>query len=319
MGGPAPAPATDFSADASAPDLLVIGAATRDLVAGGGWRLGGTVVFAALTAVRLGLRAAIVTSGPPDVLAALAAAAPEVAVAAVPASEATTFENVYDASGHRQQYLRGQAAPLTLAAVPTAWRAARWVLLAPLAHEVDPDLAAALRQDNAPDDAQGERTRVAATPQGWLRRWDTAGLVRVGAWDDAARVLPALAALILSWEDLCPPDAPRAGDGAHAAEEQLRAWSAVVPQVVVTRGAEGADLLTYAGRERFPAYPARQVDPTGAGDVFAAAFLCRLLQDSDPRRAMDYANCAASFAVEREGTAGIPTRAQVERRRRAGR
>src|SRR5262249_26113685 len=154
---PSPAPSTVSSAEPGAPDLLVIGAATRDLVAGGGWRLGGTVVFAALTAVRLGLRAAIVTSGPPDVLAALTAAAPEVEVAAVPATEATTFENVYDGAGHRQQYLRGQAAPLTLAAVPAAWRAAPWVLLAPLAREVDSDLAAAL--------AQRTGTRVAATPQ----------------------------------------------------------------------------------------------------------------------------------------------------------
>lgn len=295
------------SADAP-PDLLLIGAATRDLQPDGGWRLGGTVVFAALTAARLGLRAAIVTSGPPDVLRALAAAAPEVAVAAIPAPDATTFENVYDAAGHRRQYLRGRAAPLTLDAVPVAWRAAPLVLLAPLAQEVDPELPASL--------ARGTQSRLAATPQGWLRQWDASGLVRTGAWESAARVLPALSALILSWEDLVAPDALPGDEASHRAEEWLRAWSQMVPFVVITRGARGADLLTSTGCERFPAYPVRQVDPTGAGDVFAAAFLCALHASGDPRRAMDFANCAASLAVKGEGTAGIPTRAQVERRQR---
>jgi sugar/nucleoside kinase (ribokinase family) len=304
------------------PDLLLIGAATRDLLPGGGWRLGGTAVFAALTAARLGLRAAIVTSGPPDIGQALAETAPEVAVALTPAADATTFENVYDATGARRQYLRGQAAPLTLADVPTAWRAAPLVLLAPLAREVGPALAAALAS------AGGVDRLIAATPQGWLRQWDATGLVRPGPWEDAERVLPALAALILSWEDLVAPgDAP--GDAAdhqadreaeraaeRKAEEQVRAWSAAVPRIALTRGAVGADLITRAGRERFPAYVVRQVDPTGAGDVFAAAFLAEWCAGGDARQAMDFANCAASFAVERVGTAGIPTRAQVMARMR---
>ncbi|HEV2236263.1 MAG TPA: hypothetical protein VGR57_06330, partial [Ktedonobacterales bacterium] len=64
------------------PDYLAIGHATRDLRADGGWRVGGTVVFAAAAAARLGLRAAIVTAAPPDVLEAVRRAAPDVAVAA---------------------------------------------------------------------------------------------------------------------------------------------------------------------------------------------------------------------------------------------
>ena len=46
----------------AAPDFLAIGHVTRDLLPDGSWRLGGTVAFAALTAARLGLRPAIVTS-----------------------------------------------------------------------------------------------------------------------------------------------------------------------------------------------------------------------------------------------------------------
>ena len=62
-------------------------------------------------------------------------------------------------------------------AVPDAWRLAPLVLLAPLAGEVDPELAGAF-----------PAARVAATPQGWLRQWDADGLVRPGPWPDAERI-----------------------------------------------------------------------------------------------------------------------------------
>ncbi len=137
-------------------DLVIVGHATRDLLPSGQWRVGGTVVYAAVTASRLGRRAAIVTSGPPDVLAALAEAAPGVAVAALPSMEATTFENQYDAAGGRRQYLRGQAISLVPSAVPRGWLGAPFVLLAPVAQEVDASLASAF-----------PRGRLAATAQGW--------------------------------------------------------------------------------------------------------------------------------------------------------
>ena len=66
------------------PDFLAIGHITRDLLPDGSWRLGGTVTYAALTAVRLGLRAAIVTSAPPDVLAALDTVLPDIPLSAIP-------------------------------------------------------------------------------------------------------------------------------------------------------------------------------------------------------------------------------------------
>ena len=288
-----------------APEFVVIGPAARDLLPAGGWRLGGTVAFAALTAARLGLRAGIVTAAPPDVLEALAAAVPGVELATVPCATATTFENLYDAAGHRRQFLRGQAPVLDLDAVPEAWRAAPLVLLAPLAQDVASGLAAGF-----------PGACVAATPQGWLRAWDETGRVRASAWADAGRVLPHLTALILSWEDLVPSVEATNPVAAQRAEHQLATWAEAVPQLVVTRGADGAELRTQGGLERFPAYSVRQVDPTGAGDVFAAAYLCHLHVTGDPRRAMEYANCAASFAVEREGTAGIPTPAAIQGRLR---
>ncbi len=59
--------------------------------------------------------------------------------------------------------------------------------------------------------------------------------------------------------------------------------------------------------EHFPAYFITEVDPTGAGDVFAAAFLFYLHKYGDPRKAVKFANCTAALSVEHIGITGIPT------------
>jgi hypothetical protein len=64
---------------------------------------------------------------------------------------------------------------------------------------------------------------------------------------------------------------------------------------------------------------AAELDPTGAGDVFAGAFLWHLHKSNgDWRTAADWANCVASFVVEKRGVAGLPKLAEVEKRWRSG-
>jgi len=300
--GPLTMDATTLEDKPTAPDLLVIGHATRDLLPDGSWRLGGSVTFAGVTASRLGARPAVVTSGTPEVVEALSALLAEGhAVALAPADEATSFENVYE-RGARRQHLRGRAAPLGLAAVPERSRVAPIVLLAPVAQEVAPEMASAF-----------PGALVAATPQGWLRRWREDGAVYPGAFEAAGDVLPHLDALILSREDLLPPpNSGISGLSAAEADAQIAAWARIVPLVVVTSGAQGADLyLDGKPPETFPGYPAREVDPTGAGDVFATAFLLRLRESGDVRIAMDFANRVAALSIEGEGVHGIPTRAAL--------
>ena len=278
-------------ADAT-PDFLAIGHVTRDLLPDSSWRLGGTVAFAALTAARLGLRPAIVTSAPAEVLAALDGILPDIPLSVVPTEGATTFENIYSASG-RQQFLRGRAAPLSIDAVPLAWRDAPIVLLAPIAQEVDANVVTAF-----------PHSLVAATPQGWLRQWDGAGRVTPAPLASADALLPHVQALILSRDDVQPP-----------AEAILEQWSQTVPLVVETSGAEGAYLWRNGSQSGlFAGYPAHEVDPTGAGDVFAAAFLCELHATGDALRAADFANRVAACSVEAPGGEGIPTREMLAAR-----
>jgi sugar/nucleoside kinase (ribokinase family) len=67
-----------------------------------------------------------------------------------------------------------------------------------------------------------------------------------------------------------------------------------------------------------PAFPAESVDPTGAGDVFAAALLVYLHRTGDLERAAGYAHATAAFCIEGEGVEGLPTAEQVERRAAEG-
>ena len=49
------------------------------------------------------------------------------------------------------------------------------------------------------------------------------------------------------------------------------------------------------------AFPAKVVDPTGAGDTFSSAFINNYVKTSDIRSSLRYANAAASFCVQSYG------------------
>jgi 1D-myo-inositol 3-kinase len=288
------------------PAFLCIGHVTRDLLADGSSSLGGTVTFAALTVERLGLAAAIVTGADPAFAHGLPAQLPGIGLAVHLTEQTTTFENRYH-DGQRTQYLLARSALLQAEDIPPAWREASIVLLAPLAQELPPTLVSLFPRRPG--------RILAATPQGWLRRWDASGRVWPTSWEAAEAVLPHLDALILSEDDLAPLASARQVESATL----LRRWSRLVPLLVVTAGRQGATLFQDGTARHFAAYLAREIDPTGAGDVFAAAFLVALARDGDPAAAVDFANCVASFAVEQVGTRGIPTPARIEERRSAGR
>lgn len=282
----------------TSPEFIAIGHASRDLLPDGSWRLGGGVAYAGVTASRLGLRVGVLTSAPPDVLSAMHDELPNAAIINVPATEATTFENIYDATG-RRQFLRARAAALTLDHLPPVWTSAGIILLAPLAQEVDPAFVQAV-----------PRALAAAAPQGWLRRWNAQGAISPGPLDVASELLPHLRALILSRDDLLLPDAD--SEQKEQADAIIATWASQVPLVAVTRGADGADLYVDGGpAESFPGVSAREVDPTGAGDIFAAAFLCWLDRVGDPRAALDFANHVAACSIERMGVESTPTVAEL--------
>ncbi|GAB4498767.1 MAG: PfkB family carbohydrate kinase [Anaerolineales bacterium] len=264
-------------------EYLVIGHITCD-VTDNGLQPGGTAAYAALTAHALGLRPGIVSAhGEEMPLHALA----HLPIVTLHTGRSTTFENLYTPQG-RVQYLRHAAPPLGYPHIPDAWRTPRIVHLGPVAQEVEPDLARRF-----PD------ALLAVTPQGWLRGWDANGRVYPDEWVEANFVLRRADCAVMSVEDV-------QGD-----EHRIEEMASACPVLVVTEGAAGARLYWNGDVRRFRAPEMPEVDATGAGDIFAAAFFIRYDQTRDPWEAARFATLLAANSVTRRGLLGAPTPEEV--------
>ena len=299
---------------ATAPTVVVVGAASRDLVEDDerGWRLGGGVSYSALTTARLGLvTGAIVGVDAP------AAAATEidllrdagVDVRLVPLGRGPVFVNIERPAG-RLQLCEERSDPVPVDAVPAAWRDAPGWILAPVAAELPPDWVDVPARDSfvavgwqglLRELVPGEPTHhVAPRLDPIVRRADLVGLSR----DDVERdtELADLYALLRLGASLAVTHGDQGGlivHGAHGdadAELELRHYPAV--------------------KSRAP------VDPTGAGDVFLAALAGARIE---PRlvggrigQGFDLllAAAAASLVLEGPGLLGVPTREAVRDRMR---
>jgi sugar/nucleoside kinase (ribokinase family) len=82
--------------------------------------------------------------------------------------------------------------------------------------------------------------------------------------------------------------------------------------LAVTESAAGAVLYWNGDRRRFRAPKVTEVDATGAGDIFAAAFFIRLVSTRDPWEATRFATLLASRSVTRVGLDGIPSPREID-------
>lgn len=265
-------------------DYLVIGHIAHDLTASSP-RLGGTVSYATLTARALGLRVGAVTaSGPETSLESLK----DIPVISIDSPQSTTFENIYTEHG-RVQFLRAQASRIDFNSVPETWRRTPIIHLAPLADEID----SVLPKGFSP-------TLLGVTPQGWMRQWDAEGRVSPRAWINSEAALMQADAVVISREDV-------RGD-----DEVIEHMAHQTRVLAVTEGAAGSVLYWHGDRRRFRALQVEDVDATGAGDVYAAAFFVRLFTTHDPWEAARFATLVASHTVTRVGLDGIPTAAEIQ-------
>jgi len=272
---------------AQVPEFVVIGHACQDILSAGSRALGGSVSYAAMTAHRLGYRVGIVTSTGPEL--DVARAFPYAQVVDRPAAATTVFENIY-ADGKRTQFLHRRAEVLTCEQVPLAWRRAPLIYIGAIAQEIDLSVFHCFADD----------VLVGVMPQGFFRQWDGQGRVSFTDWQPLPEVLRGIHVLVISEADVIDP------------EERAQAWGRYTESAIVTHAERGATIYHAQGQCHYPARPAREVDPTGAGDVFTAAFLIRLAETGDPCQAAPFANAVASFSVEGPGVEGIPWREQVE-------
>jgi sugar/nucleoside kinase (ribokinase family) len=274
----------------AAPDLVVVGHVTVDRI-GDTIQPGGAALYAAVAAHRLGFSVGILTSHADDF--PLELIPPQIEVVSVPADATTRFEHDVRRTP-RAMRVPSLARPLTAADVPDDWRDAALVLLAPVVNEVDPHVATAFTGST-----------LAAAAQGWTRALGPDGVVETAVWTPPEFLLGRLQAIFLSTEDVT------------GQEDAALDWFERVPIGVLTAGRLGALLFVNGERYEVSPRPAREVDPTGAGDVFAAAFLIHYQRTGDAWEAAAAAACAASLSVEASGIASVPDRDTLDEALRA--
>lgn len=203
------------------------------------------------------------------------------------------YANAYDGLGNRQQKLLAEGSPLHIAPLIQPDEFFDPVFITPAFHEFA----------RAPLRFKG--SIVGVSLQGPLRA--LTGRQRVIHHSHPISVAdkfirPGWLAF-LSEEDADAPD---------ELAEHIAANGAVA---ILTRGYNGATLFDSDGSQHhWDALPAEPVDPTGAGDCFASAFLFRLAETEDLAAAMRFALAAGALAVEGTGLAGIATREAIEAR-----
>lgn len=85
-----------------------------------------------------------------------------------------------------------------------------------------------------------------------------------------------------------------------------------IPIVALKRGAQGSTVFTAQHMIEAEPITVREVDPTGAGDCYGAAFVTGLLEGWDLPTVARFANVVGALAVTRKGPMeGAPTRPQA--------
>lgn len=279
------------------PDYLVIGHICADLRPDGGYVLGGTALYSALTAARLGARVAVLTRGTYGrevagmKIPSLDPYLDNISIIVQDADMPTVFINDYRAERRVQSALHW-AGRIDLNGLPPHWRNAKIVHLGPIADEIDPRQGAGITNQF-----------LGATPQGWMRTWprSTGGQIKHVPLKLPGSLAERLDSVIVSIDEI-----PYTREIVNRVGERRLS--------VITRDAEGA--LVIAGGEKIdlPGHNVKVVDPSGAGDVFAAAFFLKASDRTvSARNAGIYANAVAALSVSEVGPLGVPNRSQVQR------
>ncbi|NNK90697.1 MAG: hypothetical protein HKO89_08835 [Saprospiraceae bacterium] len=248
-------------------DIVCIGHICHDLI-DEGFKTGGAVYFAALETIKSKKEVCVLTSIDPHDISLKEICNKGVVVMNQESKHTTCFINQY-VDDKRVQFLPVLASSLRTEWILSHLPKSKAVFICPVADEIDVGILEKI-----------ESGFLACSIQGWLRKRNENGQVvpKSMGWNK----LKYADVIFLSYEDI---------DGLDDALAELCLLDNII---VVTDGDKGADIFINGNKQHFPAVPSKLVDPTGAGDIFATAFIIRYLQHNDLSDAMIHAHLAAS-------------------------
>jgi len=214
----------------------------------------------------------------------------------------TGFSIRNDEGGGRTLRLISDAGRIPVTHAWSECQDTRNLLLGPVFREIDiPEIIGLI---------ESSRSRIFLDPQGLLRRLRKNGEVEHFCEREQFKKLVELV-------DFVKPNAleAQAITGLRNQEEsakKLVEWGAKT--AIITLGANGSLVCDGSTCFHVPAFETMAVDPTGAGEFYAGAFLAEFSRTGNLRSACIYASAAASIMVETLRPDFRLTEAEVRRR-----
>ena len=207
----------------------------------------------------------------------------------------TTFRNVYDKTGNREQVCKHVAAGITPDDVPEDYKGARGFYISPLADEVAVDV---LRE------VKWKENTVMMDPQGLFRRVNVDGRIAVHPRDDLQDFLKYVDVVKIGKDEAKVFQSP--------VKEVLTSLTRMGPKIaIMTLGESGCAIVSDGRFLEVGALKVDVKDMTGAGDVFGAAFLAKFMETSDVLSSAKFASAAAGLKVRYKGPTGFPSEGEV--------
>jgi sugar/nucleoside kinase (ribokinase family) len=239
---------------------------------------GGSALYAAQTFKALGASSKIVSSVGKDF--GFEQALQDLEAKLVRAGQTTTFRNLYTSENIRTQTVEGISQPITPEILPANWRKPDILFICPVLNEVD------LVSWNKATYAK----IVGIGVQGFVRCVEKpSGKVEHKSWNPRAKDLEGVDVAFLSKQDVI------------GQEELIDILIENVDIVVVTHGQQGADVYEKNRKFHMGIYKTNVIDPTGAGDCFAAGFMQALAMGKTCQTAAKRAAACASVIIEGQG------------------
>lgn len=254
--------------------------------------LGGSPTYVSLTARKLGAKVSVISKVggdfPSEYVEWLKTNEVDLSgLKRVRDASTTRFLLKYEKQG-RQLQLKNQAPPIYPEDV-SSFLQAKAIHVAPIANELS---------QNVIDKLRGLTDILSLDPQGFVRKFDEQGNVRLGKWENP-QILQQIDIYKSSLNEI---KAVTGLTDFRRAVQKIHEYGAKI--IVATKGMKGAILFFDEELYEIPACKSKVVqDVTGAGDAFIGAFLAEYIQDKDPVWCACVGSAAASFIVEGLGPA----------------
>ena len=233
---------------------------------------GGAVAYSSKLALDHQMNPGIITSCAKDY--DLEVLLPDIKSIIYPSENTTTFMNTYN-MGERNQALLFHSNKIPQNIIPKQWKKPKIFFAGPLLHEIPKDSINWFQADFS-----------YIVPQGWFRRWGDDGIIEIISYMANNQFNKKWDLMVLSKEE-----------SANLSKELLLTWAKII---CITKSSDGANIFCDNGEEfKISAIEVPDVvDPTGAGDIWAAAMAIKLHSGSSIIEAGNYASAAAALSIE---------------------